>query len=202
MDCGIIANVKLKYRNKVLKKKLSQKCEWNPTIFDVIKMISNSWRDVKVTTICNCWIKSKIILGENSYQTDIYDEEDIRDMQSFSISISELLIIDNDCIEIEPLDEVLIMRKCIDIEEEDLKKESLNEELNESRRSDGNIEVESPVSAADAIQSLSNLTKFVMSHGKAAFTQSELMILASLEEKIVNISCSRVVQTDIRNYFT
>ena len=64
MDMGIIANLKLNYRNYLAKQKnvcLKNSAEFKINILDAMTTFLKSWDDVKVTTIQNCFRKAHFV---------------------------------------------------------------------------------------------------------------------------------------------
>ena len=94
LDCGIISNLKFKYRKKLLCRFLSEEDEKNRkiTVLDAINMISLCWAEVTEHTIRNCWIKSKLLNGTIEMQ-GVFDA---KFFQSLNITEEEILQLDND----------------------------------------------------------------------------------------------------------
>ena len=110
---------------------------------------------------------------------------DICELNSISASISEILNMDKDCIECEPLDENLIMQEClIPVENHEETKDELNQSISgsdddESINEQNVKEEKCLISPLEAIK---------------------LLALGTIREKVNDFANRRKIQQDIRFY--
>lgn len=84
MDQGIIKTLKTLYRGKLLRKKLQlyesgSDVSRNITIRDALIMMNESWADMKVPTIINCFVKAGFNVAR--IRSEQMDEEEERERQ-------------------------------------------------------------------------------------------------------------------------
>ncbi|XP_014250358.1 tigger transposable element-derived protein 4-like [Cimex lectularius] len=79
MDQGIIKNLKVKFRQRLVLKMLDQPENFKVSLLDAILMISDSWDDVTQKTIQNCFRHG---FGKDETRTD--QEDDVRNFNEWA----------------------------------------------------------------------------------------------------------------------
>ncbi|XP_052074066.1 tigger transposable element-derived protein 4-like [Mytilus californianus] len=110
-DQGIIQNLKVHYRKRVLMKQIAcaeSKTEFSLTVLDALRFLQRAWFSVTATTISNCFRHAGFSVDIESRVSDQQDEEDDDDddiplARLAGINFTEYANIDNDIPTTEPL---------------------------------------------------------------------------------------------------
>ena len=85
MDMGIIANLKLNYKNYLSREKnicFENNAKFSVSILDAMLNLKNSWENISELTIQNCFIRFIRFLRFKRF-LDSYDLSDLNDLNDF-----------------------------------------------------------------------------------------------------------------------
>jgi hypothetical protein len=208
-DAGIIKNFKVHYRKSLIKKwidDVENGKQIEPiNIKEVIYMISDAWKQVSLTTIANCWNKTKILpLEENLLANTSDDNDDMRELEqaleeiemphnSIKLSAIEYVNVDENVqtmdisTEESVVKDILKAQGLIDNENSDIDDED-EEEV-----------VDDPVSYNEGKKALEISRKYLEQSSFA--TEDDIYLLRQIIKKAESFYRSSLKQTTIDKYF-
>lgn len=198
LDQGIIKNLKVLYRARVLSRMLV--CMENEKSYAVdvlcaVHMLAAAWSDVKATTIANCFAHAGFLkeqcLGESSDDSEVM--QDIEDHDAVLSSLKEHGL-DVDLAEYAAVDDDVVT--CREATLDDIVREIRATESESDEEDVASALEKPPVTAPEALDAVDRLRRFLQSQQEA---NSHLLALNAIETLVFK-SATRKVQTTLDKY--
>ena len=186
LDCGIIANIKAKYRRKhIYSLYTNQNPTWKPDLYDSMLLIVMAWSEVTPTTIQNCWIKSQLIENSDRDFNVLMDDQmnEISFFRNHYLDLNSLLKFDDNCETSEEFTNIDLKNFISDYDEKfrTERKNEENETENISSDSDS-IENNPSLNINSAIKALEHLLVFLPTLN---IESADILSLAKIREKLI-----------------
>lgn len=201
MDQGIIKNFKVLYRQFIVKNMLTKFDQGHShthvgksiTVLDAIFWIDRAIKNIKISTVCNCFVKSGFCNIELSPEV-----EDVTNVEQLNILLNDA----GESVEYASIDSNLLTVDH-EVDMDDIIKRTLNEGDDESESDDSEPEPvveEMPiVSYAGALHQIEQLKKFCISKGNSEALSSLIDVQINFEKEFIT---KRNKQTKINDFFT
>lgn len=200
LDAGVIRNFKLKYRTRQMQYYYDCYEDGTPAALNPrlgISFIEKAWKDVKESTIANCWKKTEIIepLSQQvTVQTDQHDEDRLQELlDNLNAETTSSSVIDMD--ENLPVESELTEDEIIQAarrqEEEEEEDSNAPEEESEHQ----------VITAKQGRQCLNILEQLLQQHQDDVFDMKDLENMEAIREKLSLYSRKCLINKKIDDFF-